>query len=42
MRHKFQTLTEVFNYSISKFSKRKAFCFADGSETLTYRDFGDR
>ena len=42
MRHKFQTLTEVFNYSISKFSKRKAFCFADGSETLTYQEFGDR
>ena len=42
MRHRFQSLTEVFNYSISKFSKRKAFCFADGSETLTYREFGDR
>ena len=42
MRHRFPSLTEVFNYSISKFSKRKAFCFADGSETLTYQEFGDR
>ena len=42
MRHRFLSLSEVFNYSISKFSKRKAFCFADGSETLTYHEFGDR
>ena len=42
MRHRFPSLAEVFNYSISKFSKRKAFCFADGSETLTYQEFGDR
>ena len=42
MRHRFQSLTDVFNYSINKFSKRKAFCFADGSETLTFQEFGDR
>ncbi|MBQ3722652.1 MAG: AMP-binding protein [Bacteroidales bacterium] len=42
MRHKFQTLTEVFNYSISKFSKRTSFCFSDGSEQYTYQEFGDR
>ena len=42
MRHRFLSLSEVFNHSISKFSKRKAFCFADGSETLTYHEFGDR
>ena len=42
MRHKFQTLTEVFNYSISKFAKRTSFCFSDGSERYTYHEFGDR
>ena len=42
MRHRFESLTDVFNYSIGKFAKRKAFCFADGSETLTYHEFGDR
>ena len=42
MRHRFQSLTDVFNYSINKFSKRKAFCFADGSETMTFQEFGDR
>ncbi len=42
MRHKFQTLTEVFNYSISKFAKRTSYCFSDGSERYTYQEFGDR
>ena len=42
MRHKFQTLTEVFNYSISKFAKRTSFCFSDGSDKYTYQEFGDR
>ena len=42
MRHKFQTLTEVFNYSIAKFAKRTAYCFSGGSERYTYQEFGDR
>lgn len=42
MRHRFHTLTEVFNYSISKYSKRTSFCFADGSEKITFQEFGDR
>ena len=41
MRHKFQTLTEVFNYSISKFAKRTSFCFSDGSDKYTYQEFGE-
>ena len=42
MRHRFHTLTEVFDYSISKYSKRTSFCFADGSEKITFQEFGDR
>ena len=42
MRHRFHTLTEVFDYSMSKYSKCTSFCFADGSEKITFQEFGDR
>ncbi|MBR0223494.1 MAG: acyl--CoA ligase, partial [Bacteroidales bacterium] len=41
-RHRFQSLAEVFNYSISKYAKNKAFSLTDGTGSYTYQEFGDR
>lgn len=41
-RHRFQSLAEVFNYSISKYAKKPAYSLTDGTERYTYQEFGER
>ena len=41
-RHRFDSLAEVVNYSISKYAKKPAYSLTDGTGRLTYQEFGDR
>ncbi|MBO4476639.1 MAG: AMP-binding protein [Bacteroidales bacterium] len=41
MRHTFQTLAEVFEYSTSKYAKRPAYDLIDGDQSYTYAGFRD-
>lgn len=41
MRHTFQTLAEVFNYSTDKYAKRPAYKLIDGDQSYTYASFSD-
>ena len=41
MKHTFQTLAEVFNYSTDKYAKRPAYYLIDGDQTYSYSSFRD-
>ena len=41
MRHNFQTLAEVFDYSTVKYAKRPAYELIEGNQTYTYASFRD-
>ena len=41
-RHRFESLADVFNYSIVKYARRPAYSLTDGSERYTYQAFGER
>ena len=41
MKHNFQTLAEVFEYSTDKYSRRPAYYLIDGEQEYTYASFRD-
>lgn len=41
MRHNFQTLAEVFDYSTTKYAKRPAYGLIEGDQNYTYASFRD-
>ncbi|MBO6168560.1 MAG: AMP-binding protein [Bacteroidales bacterium] len=41
MRHNFQSLADVFNYTAVKYAKRTAFCSVDGDCSYTFASFSD-
>ena len=41
MKHNFQTLAEVFDYSTDKYAKRPAYGLIGGEQTYTYAEFRD-
>ena len=41
MRHNFQSLSDVLNYSSAKYARRTAFSLIDGSQSYTYASFNE-